>query len=87
MIHYPLRRQRQLGIRDRYKYGELAVRGDVIPDLTLVIENLPHECTFKALKTFAIEADTAPLWAVVFRSHGHRRAWIQDSPRCQNGRI
>ena len=55
-----------------YKNEELHIRaGDVVPNLTLVIDNLPSECTYQALKTWAFEADTAPLWAVVFRSNGH----------------
>ena len=41
-----------------YTSGEHAVQGDdVIPDLTLVIGNLPFGCTYKSLKTFAIQTD------------------------------
>ena len=49
------------------KNGERAIQGDeVMPSLTLVVGNLPAGCTHKSLKTFAIQAGTAPLWAVVY---------------------
>ena len=66
-----------------YKYGERAILGnEVVPGLTLVIGHLPPGCTYKALKTFAIQADTDPVWAVVFGSgRSLTGAWIQDSPR------
>ena len=54
-----------------YKNEGLVRAEDMVPNLTLVLENFPSECTYKELKTWAFEADTAPLWAVVFRSDGH----------------
>ena len=49
------------------KDGERAIQGnEVVPGLTIMVGNLPPGCTHKSLKFFAIEADTAPLWAVVY---------------------
>ena len=49
------------------KHGERAIQGnEVVPGLTILVGSLPPGCTYKSLKSFAIEADTAPVWAVVY---------------------